>query len=86
MIELPQTQSLMAGPLGGWLRQQQDMRSKARALASRRVWTSALVLGPLLLAGWIALSFPFEVKAWASGIALTLAWAWTRGPVKAAKK
>ena len=86
MIELPQARALMAGPLGGWLQEQKAMRSEAQAQAFRRIWMAALVLAPVLLIAWIALPVDSQLKMAATAVVLTLAWAWTRGPVNAARK
>lgn len=86
MIELPQTQTLMAGPLGGWLQEQKAMRSEAQAEAQKRIWLALLVLGPVVLVAWLALPVPLQAKLAVTGVVAMLAWAWTRGPVNEARK
>lgn len=86
MIELPQAQSLMAGPLGGWLQQQKDMRSEAQAESHRRMWKAAIVLGPILIFAWIAIPFPMQLKAVVTGMVFIAATAWTRRPIAEARK
>lgn len=86
MIELPQAQALMAGPLGGWLQQQQTMRSEAKAQANKRLWGAALVLAPLLLMAWIGVPVSLEVKLAVTGFAAVAGWGWSRRPVNDARK
>ncbi len=86
MIELPQAQSLMAGPLGGWLQQQKDMRSEAQAESHRRMWKAAIVLGPVLIFAWIAIPVPMQLKAVVTGMVFIAATAWTRRPIAEARK
>jgi len=86
MIELPQAQSLMAGPLGGWLQQQKDMRSEAQAESHRRMWKAAIVLGPVLIFAWIAIPVPMQLKAVVTGMIFIAATAWTRRPIAEARK
>ncbi|WP_230279002.1 DUF3137 domain-containing protein [Croceicoccus sp. Ery15] len=86
MIELPQAQSLMAGPLGGWLQQQKDMRSEAQAESHRRMWKAAIVLGPVLIFAWIAIPAPMQLKAVVTGMVFIAATAWTRRPIAEARK
>lgn len=86
MIELPKAHALMAGPLGGWLQQQRHVRTEARALAHKRIWTAALVLVPLLAFAWILLPVSAQLKMFGSGLAAMGAWAWSQRPITAAKK
>ena len=86
MVAVPDVDSLLNGPLGQFLEVQHEKRADAKASAWRRVWMSALILGPLLVAGLAFIPIEPTPKLWACGIIITGVWAWTRGPIQKAKK
>ena len=86
MIEYPDAEKLMAGELGDWLERQVEVRADAVKKSWDRVWKAGLVLLPL--AAFFLILVPFETtpKLWLVGIVFALAWAWTQGPKREAKK
>ncbi|QUL38958.1 DUF3137 domain-containing protein [Erythrobacter sp. JK5] len=86
MVAIPDTDQLMAGPLGQFLEQQRSARSEAKAQAWGRVWKSAIVAAPLMLAFLIFVPIEFTPKIWICGFATTAIFGWTRIPIQQAKK
>jgi len=86
MVAIPDTDQLMAGPLGQFLEQQRSARAEAKGKAWRRVWMSALVVGPLFLAFLVLVPFDLVPKLWACGFVCTAIWGWTRIPISKARK
>lgn len=57
MIERPDVNSLLAGPLGQWLEQQGQVRAEAKAKSNRRFMIASAVLAPVLAVFWLAQMF-----------------------------
>jgi hypothetical protein len=57
MIEKPDVDTLMAGPLGAWLQQQAVVRAEAKAKSNRRFMIASVVLVPVLGLFWLASMF-----------------------------
>ena len=76
----------MAGPLGQFLEEQRSVRADAKAQAWGRLWKSAVVAIPLMLAVLIFVPFDFVPKLWACGAVGTLILGWTRMPIHTATK
>ncbi len=86
MVAIPDTDQLMAGPLGQFLEEQRNARSEAKAQAWGRLWKSAIVAAPLMLAFLIFVPIEFTPKLWVCGFAATAVFGWTRIPISKAKK
>lgn len=85
MVAIPDTDQLMAGPLGQFLDQHRSARADAKAQAWGRVWKSAIVVGPLMLLFLSLVPFDLIPKLWACGIVCTFIWGWTRMPISKAR-
>ena len=57
MIEAPDVDTLLAGPLGGWLEQQAQVRAEAKRKSNRRFTIAGAVLVPVLALFWVAQVF-----------------------------
>jgi hypothetical protein len=57
MIERPDVDTLMAGPLGEWLQRQAVVRAEAKAKSNRRFMIAGVVLVPVLGLFWVASFF-----------------------------
>lgn len=57
MIERPDVNALLAGPLGGWLEQQALVRAEAKRKSNRRFMIASVVLLPVLALFWVAQMF-----------------------------
>ena len=57
MIERPNVDALMAGPLGEWLRSQVVVREEAKAKSNRRFLIAGVILLPVLAVFWVASMF-----------------------------
>src|SRR5262245_7343723 len=55
MIERPDVDRLLAGPLGAWLEKQVQVREEARRTSDRRYAIGAAIVLPLLAAFWLLL-------------------------------
>ncbi|MEL6529036.1 MAG: DUF3137 domain-containing protein [Pseudomonadota bacterium] len=86
MVAIPDTDQLMAGPLGEFLDQQRSVRADAKAKAWRRLWMSAIVVAPLMIAALIFIPFDLVPKLWACGFVATAIFGWTRIPISKARK
>ncbi len=86
MIERPDIDALMAGPLGQWLSEQESVREDAKKATWRRRIIVLIIL--LSLAAFILIAFQFEFMpvAWATGILGVAGFAWAQGPVSRAVK
>ena len=80
MIARPDVDTLLAGPLGGWLDEQTLVREKARELSVQRWWKAAMWGAPLLLFAWIAIPGGGQFKLWATLAAAGAAYAWGLAP------
>ena len=86
MVEPPNIDALMAGPLGAFLHEQRGAREEARAEAWNRAWKAAMVLGPAAILLFILVPWSGTMKLWLSAAAVALAAIWVRKPIEAAKK
>jgi hypothetical protein len=86
MIEKPDVDTLLAGPLGQWLGQQAQMREEARRTSNRRYTIGAAIVVPLLAALWLGLDWDFEPKAFISLVAGGIAAGWGYAPLAQAIK
>lgn len=84
MIEHPDVDRLMAGPLGGWLEQQARVRAEAAEKSNTRFMISAFILLPALSFLWFGPDWNFQIKLWIGvGVAVVAA-AWSYAPRSAA--
>ena len=82
MIERPNVDRLLAGPLGAWLEQQVQVREEAGRKSDRRYLIGAAIVLPLLAALWFVLDseWGFEFKIMASVFAAGIAAVWGYAP------
>jgi hypothetical protein len=80
MIERPDVDALLAGPLGQWLEQQAQMREEARRTSNRRYRIGAFVVVPPLALMWLVLGWDFEPKAFISLVAGGIVGVWANAP------
>lgn len=82
MIERPDVDMLLAGPLGEWLARQVQVREEARRKSDRRYAIGALILLPPIAALWLLLDpdWGFELKFIVSLIAAGAVAAWGYAP------
>ncbi|HEY6816987.1 MAG TPA: DUF3137 domain-containing protein [Croceibacterium sp.] len=82
MIERPDVDTLLAGPLGEWLERQVQVREEARRKSDRRYAIGAAIVLPLLAALWLWLGadWGFEFKIIASLVVAGAAAAWGYAP------
>ncbi len=76
MIERPDPDALLAGPLGQWLASQQGARDTAKAQVQMRrklAWIGAAVVGSLTL---LLSEFDFEAMFWFGGFTLMAGFFW----------
>jgi hypothetical protein len=80
MIERPNVDALLAGPLGQWLAQQAQVREVAREKSNRRYVIGAFIVLPLLAFLWFGPPWGVEIKVIASVVAAGAAGAWGYAP------
>jgi hypothetical protein len=82
MIDRPDVEKLLAGPLGAWLETQARVRDEARRTSDRRYRIGGVILLPLLAALWLWLApeWGFEFKFMASMVGAGIAAAWGYAP------
>lgn len=82
MIERPDVDRLLAGPLGEWLAQQTQVREAARRKSDRRYLIGAAIVVPLLAVLWLVLApdWGFEFKIMATVFATAIAAVWGHAP------
>ena len=82
MIERPDVEKLLAGPLGQWLERQTQVREEAREKSNRRYVIGALAVAPVLAFVWLWLGPDWDpdLKIFASVAAAGLAAAWGYAP------
>lgn len=86
MIERPDVDSLLKGPLGDWLREQESVRDEAKKKMWNRRWIVLIVLLPLAVFALIAFNFDFAPILWGSVILGGVGFGWAQMPVIAAVK
>ena len=86
MVEFPDIDRLMAGPLGSFLHDQQAERRAAKRQAWNRGRTALLVGGSLAMLFMIVVPFDTTPKLWAIGFAASIVAAWVWKPIAAAKR
>ncbi|WP_340586245.1 DUF3137 domain-containing protein [Erythrobacter alti] len=84
MIERPDIDALMAGPLGQWLSEQESVREEAKKSTWNRRFVVLLVLLPLAAFVWITFRLDFSPVVWVTAVLGMLGFAWAQGPVKRA--
>ncbi|MEW4448236.1 DUF3137 domain-containing protein [Qipengyuania sp. JC766] len=86
MLERPNADALMQGPLGGWLRQQTHVREEARSKANSRLFMVLIIGLPVLvfmvLLDPLGLDFKFFLVMAGTG----LGWWWSQAPKREAIK
>ena len=82
MIERPDVEKLLAGPLGEWLAKQTQVREEARATSNRRYGIGCAIVAPLVGLLWLALGADWdaELKVFGSVILAGIAAAWGYAP------
>ncbi len=80
VIERPDVDELLAGPLGQWLQQQTHVREEAREASNSRIVQAAFVVLPLSAFLFFGPSFSFELKLWIVGASLIGAGWWCYAP------
>lgn len=86
MIERPDVDALLEGPLGQWLRDQEQVREEAKKKTWNRRFIVLAVLLPLALFALIAFRLEFAPVAWGSVVLGSLGFAWAQIPVRKAVK
>jgi hypothetical protein len=82
MIERPNVDRLLAGPLGAWLERQVQVREEARAKSNRRYAVGAMAVVPVVAFLWLGLGPDWDpdLKVFGSVIVAGLAAAWGYAP------
>ena len=82
MIERPDVDTLLAGPLGEWLARQTVVREEAKRKSNRRFVIAGIVAAPLLALLWLGQLFGLgdELKIFASFIGLGGGGVWAYAP------
>ena len=80
MIERPNVDTLLAGPLGDWLARQTLVRVAAKRKSDNRFVIGAFIVLPLLAFLWFGPAWGGELKIFASVIAIGAAGAWGYAP------
>lgn len=80
MIERPDVNALLAGPLGQWLEQQAQVRAAAREKSNQRYVIGAFIVLPVLAFLWFGPDWGVELKAIVSVVAAGAAGAWGYAP------
>ena len=82
MIERPNVDALLAGPLGEWLARQAIVREEAKLKSNRRFMIAGIVAAPLLALLWLGQLFGLgeELKFFASAIGLGGGGVWAYAP------
>ena len=80
MIERPDVEKLLAGPLGQWLERQVQVREEAREKSNRRYVIGAFIVLPALALLWFGPNWDPAFKIFAGIIAGGLAAAWGYAP------
>lgn len=84
MIERPDVDALMAGPLGRWLDEQAAVREEARKKTWNRRFTVVAIVLPLALFVLIAFQLDLAPVAWGGFVLGALGFAWAQRPVSKA--
>jgi hypothetical protein len=82
MIERPNVDTLLAGPLGEWLARQAVVRAEAKAKSNRRFMIAGIIAAPLLGLIWLGQFFGLgeELKFFASFAGLGGGGVWAYAP------
>ena len=86
MIQRPDIDALMAGPLGQWLSEQESVREEAKKSTWNRRFIVLIILLPLAAFVWITFQIEFTPLAWGTVILGFLGFAWAQIPVSRAVK
>jgi hypothetical protein len=84
VIERPDVDQLLAGPLGEWLAAQTQVRAEAREKSNRRFVIAAFILLPALSFLWFGPPWDFQIKLWITVGVSVVAAAWAYAPRSAA--
>ncbi|MBT2134029.1 DUF3137 domain-containing protein [Croceibacterium sp. LX-88] len=80
MIERPNVEALLAGPLGRWLELQVQVRAEAKAKSNKRFVMAGLIAAGLVLVGWTTLPVVDEIKAFGTLAIALVGAAWAYAP------
>ena len=86
MIERPDVDTLLAGPLGAWLREQENVREDAKKTMRSRRFKVLVVLLPLAAFVLIAFSFDLAPVIWGTFVLGALGFGWAYMPIMNAVK
>lgn len=86
MLERPDVDALMAGPLGTWLHDQVAVREEAKRKSSNRLFWAVLALIPVIVAFWAFTLVEVDDKVWWTLVPLMGVFWWSQGPKRAAVK
>lgn len=86
IVEIPDIDRLMAGPLGSFLESQRDARAQAVANAWTRGWRAAFIAGPLMVLFLILAPIELSPKVFACFFVGALIAGWVTSPIREAKK
>ncbi|KRA83588.1 DUF3137 domain-containing protein [Altererythrobacter sp. Root672] len=80
MIERPNVEALLAGPLGEWLERQVQVRAEAKAKSNKRFVIAGLIGAVLAFVGWTTLPIPEQIKAFGTLAIALVGAAWAYAP------
>lgn len=86
MIERPDVDRLLAGPLGQWLVDQETVREEAKKKMWNRRWMVLIILLPLAAFALIAFDVGFTPIMWGTFVLGAIGFGWAQMPVIAAVK
>lgn len=86
MLEFPNADKLLAGPLGHWLQEQETVREEAKRQAGDRLFKAALAGVFALAILWILLPIPMDFKVFLTFGIGAAGWWWSQAPKRAAVK
>lgn len=86
MVAIPDTNQLLAGPLGQFLEDQRQVRADASAKARGRLTKSAIFGIPVVLAILVLLPVDFQIRMFLGFGIGVIAWGWSHAPIQKAKK
>jgi hypothetical protein len=84
LVEKPDIDTLMAGPLGAWLREQEVARETAKQKTKSRRFNGLLAAIPVFAIIWVFLPMDMDTKFWVSGAIVLAIFAWAEIPKRQA--
>lgn len=84
MMEVPDVDALMSGPLGAWLGEQATVREEAKQATWNRRYIVAGGVGVLAIFALILVGVEFDVVAWGAFMLGSFGLLWAEGPKKRA--